>query len=153
MTTAGTGGSSAGRLGDPYGVTSRRLIYISAVAILVVCGGTAIHSGHWRWWLFGWGVAIGLLSAVMYGLLLRVVPAMFHLGPERTAQAQPRLSQMKRAVYPLVVTIGVALGALASGLASPWPDVLLSVGVVVFQIAVPMAMLPMLRRRVRSSNT
>lgn len=154
MTNAHPVRGRTGVLGDPYGPRSRRLIYASGTAVLVACAVAAFHFGHWRWWLFAWGVLIGVLSATIYGLLLRLLPALLHVSVERTAQAQPRLAQMKRAVYPLGVSLGLAIGVLASGLASPWPDILLTVVVIVFQLVVPMAMLPMVRRRAQTaSNT
>jgi hypothetical protein len=102
--------------------------------------------------LFGWGVVIGLVSATIYGVLLKLLPALMHATVDQRAEAQPRIAQMKRAVYPLLVNLGVAFGVLASGLASPWPDILLTVDVVVFQLVVPAALLPLVRRRARSAN-
>jgi MFS family permease len=152
MTSAHPVRTRTGVLGDPYGPRSRRLIYASGTLVLVTCAVAAVHFGHWRWWLFAWGVLIGLLSATIYGLSLRLLPALLHVSVERTAQAQPRLTQMKRAVYPLGVTLGLAIGVLASGLASPWPDIFLTVVVIVFQLVAPMAMLPMVRRRAQTAT-
>ena len=94
-----------------------------------------------------WGVFIGLVSATIYELSLRLLPALVHATVEQTAQAQPRITQMKRAVLPLAVTLGLAFGVLASGLASPWPDILLTAGVILFQIVMPAALLPLIQRR------
>jgi MFS family permease len=143
---------ATGVLGDPYGPRSRLLMYASGAAVLVACAVAAIQFGHWRWWLFSWGALIGLVSATIYALLLRLLPALVHATVEQTAQAQPRITQMKRAVYPLLVNLGLAFGVLASGLASPWPDILLTVGVIVFQLVVPMALLPLVRRRAQSTG-
>jgi MFS family permease len=139
-------------LGDPYGRRSRGLIYAIAATVLIACTINAIRFGHWHWWLFVWGVLIGVLSATIYGLTLRLVPTILHASVERMARAQPRLAQMKRVLYPLMLSIGVALGVLASGMARAWPDVLLTLVVIVFQLMVPMAMLPRLRRRARALN-
>lgn len=141
-----------GVLGDPYGRRSRLLIYASGTAVLAACAVAAIQFGHWRWWLFIWGVLVGLASATLYQLLLRLLPSLMHAGAEQRAQAQRRIAEMKRAVSPLAVSFGVAFGLLASGLASPWPDILLTVGVVVFQLVVPAAMLPLVRRRAQSTS-
>jgi MFS family permease len=154
MTDAHPARGAIGVLGDPYGRRSRLLIYASAAAVLFACTVAAIQFGHWRWWLFAWGVLIGVLSATIYGLSLRLLPVLLHVPVGRIATAQPRVSQMKRALYPLQVTFGVAFGVLASGLASPWPDILLAAVVIVSQLAVPIALLPMVRRRAQTlSNT
>jgi hypothetical protein len=139
-------------LGDPYGPRSRGLIYAMGATVLIACAVTAIRFGHWRWWLFAWGALIGVLSATIYGLILRLVPGMLHMPAERISQAQPRLAQMKRAIYPLSLSIGLAFGVLASGLARPWPDVVLTVVVIVFQLMVPLAILPALRRRAQTAR-
>jgi MFS family permease len=152
MTDAHPVRGRTGILGDPYGPRSRRLIYASGTVVLVACAVGAVHFGHWRWWLFGWGVLVGALSATIYGLLLRLLPALLHVSVERTAQAQPLLAQMKQAVYPLGVSLGLAIGVLASGLASPWPDIFLTVVVIVFQLVLPMAVLPMVRRRSQTAS-
>lgn len=138
-------------LGDPYGTVGRRLMYANGVAIVVVCGIAALHVGHWRWWLFAWGIGAGLLSATVYGLLLKLLPALLHLPAERTAQAQPRLAQMKHALYPVLLSLGLGIGLLSSGLANAWPDILLTVGIPVFQL-MPMALFPALRQRVPTSG-
>jgi hypothetical protein len=130
------------------------VIYAAGATILIACAVTAIRFGHWRWWLFAWGALIGVLSATIYGLTLRLVPGLLHMSTERISQAQPRLAQMKRAIYPLELSIGLGVGVLASGLAKPWPDTVLIVVVIVFQLMVPLAMLPALRRRAQAaSNT
>jgi MFS family permease len=152
MTDAQPARRPIGVLGDPYGPRSRLLMYASGATVLVACAVAAIQFGHWRWWLFAWGVLIGLMSATIYELLLRLLPALVHATVDQRAQAQPRIAQMKRAVYPLLVNLGVAFGVLASGLASPWPDILLTAGVIVFQLVVPAALLPLLRRRAQSMN-
>jgi MFS family permease len=151
MTNAHPAGGRAGVLGDPYGPRSRFLMYVSGAVVVFACAITATHFGHWRWWLFAWGVLIGVLSAAIYGLLLRLLPALLHASADSTAQLQPRLGQMKRAIYPLMVCLGLGIGILASGAASPWPDILLTGVVIVFQILVPIAMVPMVRRRVRTA--
>jgi MFS family permease len=152
MTEARPAPRPRGLLGDPYGPRSRRLMYASGATVLVTCVVAAVQFGHWRWWLFAWGVLIGLASATIYELSLRLLPALVHATVEQTAQAQPRIAQMKRAVYPLSVTFGVAFGVLASGLASPWPDILLTAGVVLFQIVMPAALLPLIRQRAQRAT-
>src|SRR5450432_1222747 len=122
MTDAQPARRPRGLLGDPYGPRSRLLMYASGATVLVTCVVAAVQFGHWRWWLFAWGVLIGLVSAAIYELSLRLLPALAHATVAETAQAQPRIAQIKRAVYPLAVTFGVAFGVLASGLARPWPD-------------------------------
>jgi len=54
---------------------------------------------------------------------------------------------MRRALYPMLLSLGLAIAILASGLASAWPDILLTAGLIVFQLG-PTAFLPALRRRV-----
>jgi MFS family permease len=154
MTNARPAPGRAGVLGDPYGPRSRFLMYVSGAVVVFACAMTAVHFGHWRWGLFTWGVLAGVLSAAIYGLLLRLLPALLHVSVESTAQLQPRLAQMKRAMYPLMVCLGLGIGILASGAARPWPDILLTGVVIVFQILVPIAMLLVVRRRVQTaSNT
>jgi MFS family permease len=147
MTDAQPARLPRGPFGDLYGPRFRLLMYASGATVLVTCVVAAVQFGHWRWWLFAWGVLIGLVSAAIYELSLRLLPALAHATVAETAQAQPRIAQMKRAVYPLAVTFGVAFGVLASGLARPWPDILLTAGVIVFQIVMPATLLPLVRRR------
>ena len=52
-----------------------------------------------------------------------------------------------------IVSMGLGIGTLASGVASPWPDILLTAAVIVFQVVVPAAMLPALMRRAATSGS
>jgi MFS family permease len=67
MTDAHPARRATGVLGDPYGPRSRLLMYASGAAVLVACAVAAVQFGHWRWWLFSWGVVIGLVSATIAG--------------------------------------------------------------------------------------
>src|SRR5665213_3161640 len=92
MTDAQPARGATGVFGDPYGPRSRLLMYASGAAVLVACAVAAVQFGHWRWWLFSWGVLIGVLSATIYGLSLRLLPVLLHASVEQTAQAQPRIT-------------------------------------------------------------
>jgi hypothetical protein len=59
------------------------------------------------------GIGDGALSALIYQLTLKLLPTLLHAPPERTAQAQPRLDQMKRVLVPLLLSIGLGIGVLA----------------------------------------
>jgi hypothetical protein len=74
---------------DPYGSTGRLLMYASGATVVLVCCIAAVHGGHWRWWLFAWGVADGFASAITYGLLLKLLPALLGLPADKAAQARP----------------------------------------------------------------
>jgi hypothetical protein len=140
-------------LADPYGQAGRLLMYASGATVVVACGVTALSMGHWRWPLFAWGIGDGILSAVIYGLLLTLLPTLLHVPADRRTQAQPRLDQMRRALTPTLLSMGLGIGTLASGMASPWPDILLTAAVIVFQVVVPAAMLPALMRRAATSGS
>lgn len=134
-------------LADPYGHAGRLLMYASGATVAVACGVAALSAGHWRWPLFAWGVGNGVLSALIYLLLLALLPTLLQVPADQRAQARPRLDQMRRALTPTLLSLGLGFGVLASGLASAWPDILLTAGIVVFQVIVPAAFLPIIRRR------
>jgi hypothetical protein len=139
-------------LADPYGPAGRLVMYASGATVVVACSITALSMGHWRWPLFAWGIGDGVLSAVIYRLLLTLLPSLLHVSADRLTQAQPRLDQMRRALTPTLLSMGLGVGILASGMASPWPDILLTAVVIVFQVIVPAAMLPALMRRAATSG-
>jgi hypothetical protein len=140
-------------LANPYGPAGRRLMYASGATIVLACGVAALSAGHWRWPLFAWGVGNGVLSALIYLTLLAVLPPLLHAPADQRARAQPRLDQMRRALTPTLLSMGLGFGILASGIASAWPDVLMTVGIVVFQVIVPAAFLPLVRRRIPPSGS
>ena len=55
-------------------------------------------------------------------------------------------------VFPSALATGCAVGIIAAGLQSAVPDLLMTVAVVVFEVAVPLALTPWIRRRVAKAR-
>jgi preprotein translocase subunit SecY len=128
-------------------------MYSSGASLLVACGVAAVSAGHWRWPLFAWGVGNGVASAVIYQLLLTLMPTLLHAPAEQRAQAQPKIDKMRRALTPTLVSMGIGFGILASGIANAWPDILLTAGILVFQVIAPAVFLPIIRRRAPTAGS
>jgi hypothetical protein len=134
---------------DAYGPRARWLVYASLVPILGSCAELAVIFGTgWSWGLFLWGVAAGLFIVVCSEAIRKISM----LTPEQRANAASRVRAQRLLVVPNSVGFGLACGVLAGGLQTPWPDILVSAAVVCLVFLLPLASLPLLRRRVSAAR-
>jgi hypothetical protein len=99
-----------------------------------------------------WGVAAGLFIVVCSEANRKISMLYLGLTPEQRADAVPRVRAQRLLVVPNSVGFGLACGALAAGLPTPWPDILVSAAVLFLVFLLPLAPLPLLRRRVSAAR-
>lgn len=93
----------------------------------------ADHGHRWSWPLLGWGLLIGAVG----------VAGTFAIG--RRAGLDPA----RWDAYPSFTLMAAGLAILAAGLRSFWPDAAFAAYVAVANFAIPLALLPRLRRSTR----
>jgi hypothetical protein len=126
----------------------RMLMYASGACVIFACVTLVVTAGHgWSWWLFVWGVAVGPLSVACSELTEKAMIGVFHVSAAEVDEKRPHLRARKLAIYPVAAMQSVACGVLAAGLRSSWPDIIWTAGVVLLQLVLPLAILPLLKRR------
>jgi small neutral amino acid transporter SnatA (MarC family) len=134
---------------SPYSPKMRRLVYLSDALLLASAGVIAALIGTgWSWWLFAWGLGLGVLGIAGNEFLVRLTVRIVRPGANDLDRMRSRRHDQRLLVFPSALATGCAVGILSAGLQSAVPDVLMTVGVVVFEVGLPLAMLPWLRRRV-----
>lgn len=134
---------------NPYSPKMRRLVYLSDVCCLAAAGTLAVVVGTgWSWSLFVWGAALGVLLIAGNELLVRFAVRIVRPAASDLARQRSRRRDQRLMVFPSALATGCAVGIIAAGLQSAAPDVLMTVAVVVFEVAVPLALTPWIRRRV-----
>ena len=131
----------------------RRLVYLSDVCCLAAAGTIAAKVGTgWSWGLFVWGAALGVFLIVANELLVRVAVRVVRPAASDMERQRSRRRDQRLVVFPSALATGCAVGIIAAGLQSAVPDLLMTVAVVVFEVAVPLALTPWIRRRVAKAR-
>jgi hypothetical protein len=108
---------------------------------------------HWAWGPF---VASLVIVAVLVAANALIANrALLSLGPnaDQIRNLAERRRVRNRVLVPSFVTFAVAWGVIAGSARSYWPDVFVGAIFLVGGVVLPLAILPMLKRRVRAQQT
>jgi cytochrome bd-type quinol oxidase subunit 2 len=126
----------------------RTLVYVSDICIVGVGVVLALAVGrHWSWGPFIPGPAVGVLGLSVHAALLGIVVKVFRPDVDQRNKARQGLRQRHLVVIPSYIALGLCVGLIAGALRSYWPDLALAVMVVVFGLLVPLALLPLVKRK------
>jgi hypothetical protein len=138
---------------NPYSAKNRRLVYLSDVCVIAVAGILAAKLGTgWSWWLFAWGAALGVLGIAANELLATIAGRIVRANSSDLERLRSRRRDQRLMVFPGALAMGCSAGIIAAGLQSAVPDVLLTVGIVVFEVGLPLALTPWILRRVAAKS-
>jgi hypothetical protein len=82
----------------------------------------------------------------------RIARSYLRLTPQQHAEAQPRVRAHRWLVIPGGVATGLSLGLVAGSLEVAWPDVVATVGIVLFGLLSVLILLPAMKRKASASG-
>jgi hypothetical protein len=131
-----------------YSKQGQRVGYALAFFTLAsaVLGGLLVGTG-WSWPLFAWGAVVAIGSAVASRAVQKVGYSSLGLAMEADSPQVHRLKERNRAVYPPAVLSFLGVAIFGAAIVNPWPDIALTIYVVLTGIVLPLAMLPSIKRR------
>ncbi|HEY3926036.1 MAG TPA: hypothetical protein VGL75_15845 [Acidothermaceae bacterium] len=133
----------------PYSRQVRLLVYLANAILIATAVVTATVVGKgWSWWLFLWGAGLGVLGLAGNELIVRVTVRIVRPSASDLERLRSRRHDQRLIVFPSALLTGCAIGIIAAGLQSDVPDVLMTVLIVVLELALPVVLLSLLRRRV-----
>ena len=137
----------------PYSPQVRMLVYLSNGFLIAAAVVTAAVAGTgWSWWLFIWGVGLGVLGLVGNELIVRATVRIVRPIASDLERLRSRRHDQRLIVFPSALLTGCAVGIIAAGLQSAVLDVLMTVVVVVLEVGLPVVLLSSLRRRVAKAR-
>lgn len=126
----------------------RTVVYVSDLCIVGAGVVFAFASGrHWSWGPFVLGPTVGVLALGVYAALLGIVIKVVRPEADQLSKMQQGLRQQNLVVLPGYVSIGLCFGFIAGSLRSYWPDLVLALMILVFGLLVPLALLPLVKRK------
>jgi hypothetical protein len=126
----------------------RAAVLLADLAIVGAGVVIATQPGRrWSWGPFVLGPIVGLLGLGAYAALLRVAIKIFRPDPAQVSEARQRLRQRNPIIVAGYVCIGLFAGLVAGSLRSYRPDVVLGLMILVFAVLVPLAVLPLAKRK------
>jgi hypothetical protein len=138
---------------DPATRTGRLFLYANAVVVLACASVVAATVGTgWSWPLFIWGAALGPLSIAVTALMGRLAIRSQALSADRVASVRERMTARNWSVNPTVVASAVSIAILGAAFDTVWADVIMTVVIVLSNIAIPLVVL-VTRARPRRSRT
>lgn len=99
------------------------------------------------------GPALAVVGLGAYLALPRVAAAYFKADADEVAWARARLRERHAIIVPGYVSFGLCCGLIAGSLPAYWPDVVFGLMLLILGIVVPLAALPLLKRRVDSRSS
>lgn len=133
---------------DYRAARGRILVYISDLGIVLAGVVFAIAVGrHWSWGPFALGVIVGVFAVFAYAALLGIVVKVVRPDGEQLSKARDGLRQRNLIVIPGYLSIGLCTGLIAGSVPSYWPDVVLALMILVLGVLVPLAFLPLAKRK------
>jgi hypothetical protein len=132
----------------PFGRRTRFLIYGSDACILLSgIGFAAVVGKHWDWSPFLASVAAAAAGFGAMMLFLHVVGTKMTMSDDELRTARQRLRVRNRINIPNYAAIGLACGTVAGSIPSYWPAVLLAAANLITGVGLPLALLPMVKRK------
>jgi hypothetical protein len=138
---------------NPYGPETRRLVYASTVCALGAAAVLAATVGSgWSWLLFAWGAVLGVIGAAGNEFLVKVLVSVARPDADGLRRMRLRRHDQRLLLYPASLGTGLAVGTIAAALQDAWPDVLMTVAVLFFELALPIAMISWIKRRAAATR-
>jgi len=130
----------AGRLRVLQYVSDGCILFASAVLSLVAGNG-------WAWGPFVVGPVVVAVATACNEVVIRAGMAMFKPTEEQRRRTRTHRRKRNVIIIPAYVTFAIAAGVIAGSLESYWPDAVLGAIVLITAVALPLALLPRLKRR------
>ena len=126
----------------------RSLIYICDCLMVVAVAVAVVVAGkHWAWGPFAAGMAIAVLGIACHALLINIVTRVVRPAAAELAQAKRRIHEQRLVVVPNYVSMGLCCALAAGAFRSYILPVVLAVLIVLLGVLLPLALLPMLKRK------
>jgi hypothetical protein len=126
----------------------RLLQYVSDACVLFACVSFAVIVGKsWAWGPFIASPLIAAAGFIATALVVRAGRHAMALTPEELLAAEADARLRGTVTIPGYATIGIGCGVIAGSVQSYWPDVFLAASMLVVGVALPLGMLPALKRR------
>ena len=139
---------------DLYGPHGRHLVYVSVAAGIAAAGAVAFIAGTgWSWPLFAWGLGAGVLGIVCNEIVAKLLRAIISpVTVDDRERIKAKRAKQRLLVLPASAGTGVAVGIVAGASGTPWPDLLLTAFVVVFEMVFPLMLVLRAKRLVALST-
>jgi hypothetical protein len=138
---------------NPYGPEARRLVYASTVCALGAAAVlAAIVGSGWSWLLFAWGAVLGVVGAAGNEFLVKVLVTVARPDADGLRRMRSRRHDQRLLVYPASLGTGLAVGTIAAASQDAWPDVLMTVAVLFFELTLSLAMISWIKRRAAATR-
>jgi hypothetical protein len=125
--------------------------YFSNACVVVACISFAIIVGKsWAWGPFLAAPVITAAGFIATAWVVRLGRHALALTPDELVAAEADTHLRRTVTIPGYISIGIGCGLIAGSMESYWPDVLLAGSMLVVGVALPLAMLPALKRRAAS---
>jgi hypothetical protein len=128
-------------------VRGRGLVYASDLCVVGAGVVLALVGRRWSWGPFVLGPTVGVAGLGAYAALLGIVIKVVRADDDQLRKAREGLRQRNMVVIPGYLCFGLCAGLIAGSLHSYSPDVVLALMILVVGLLVPLAVLPVVKRK------
>ncbi len=133
---------------DPYSKRGKMLQYASGSFTIAASAAYALLLGTgWSWPLFTWGMAVALATGPAMWLVQTIGRRALNVQLDPDSPHARRLRERNRSVLGPALLPGVAIAIIGAASGSPWPAIFMTAYTLLFGIALPIALLPAIKRR------
>jgi hypothetical protein len=133
---------------DPYSKRGKTLLYASGSVTIAASVAYAFLVGTgWSWPFFIWGMAVAFASGPAMLLVQAIGRRALTVTLDPDSPQARRLRERNRSVLGPALLPGVAIAIIGAASESPWPATFMTAYTLLFGMALPLALLPAIKRR------
>ena len=133
---------------DPYSKRGKVLLYASGSVTIAASVSYALVVGTgWSWLFFIWGIAVAVGSGPAMWFVQGIARRSLNVVLDPDSPQARRLRERNRSVLGHALLPGVAIAIIGAASQSPWPAIFMTAYTLLFGMALPLALLPAIKRR------